>query len=388
MKQTILEQIYKATLNFLAPLSPEETYRTVAQEAVKLVNGESSSVVLEKGGSLVRVYDSAPSLGKKIKIRKNGFTYKAFITRKAFVVNEKELYAAHSNLTITELRLNVFIPLSYKNNSIGVLIVRVFQEESFTSQQLDVLKLFGSLASMAIRKAQLHEENEEAIKTRDLFFSMAAHELRTPITTIYGYAQLLQNKMRGANSSESRWVREMYTESYRLTLLVHDLLEINRIRTGRLNYTWKECSLRDVTERAISNFRINYPNRKIVFEDKLGDISDLIIGDFDRLLQLFLNLLDNAAKFSPAEKEIVVDFKLKGNSFEISVKDRGKGISKKELPKIFEGFYRGSNHQTEGMGLGLYLSRNIIEEHHGLIKVQSALNKGTTVKIKLPRAKI
>lgn len=388
MEDTTLEKIYESSLKFLAPLNLEETYSIIVEEAVKLVKGESGSIVLEKEGLLIRVYDSSPNLGNIIKIRKNGFTHRSFIKRKAFVVGEKEFRATHTEADVSGIKSGVFIPLSYKNKSIGVLVVRISQEEVFTKQQLNILKLLGSMATMAIRKAQLHDETQKALESRDLFFSMAAHELRTPITTIYGYAQLLTNKMAKRDSSEARWVHQLYTESYRLTLLVNDLLEINRIRTGRLQYVWKECLLEKVIERAIENFQLNYPTRIIKFENKLGGKEGMVIADSDRILQVLLNLLDNSAKFSPAEQPIKVTLGFISPTFVISVEDKGQGISKKDLPKIFEGFYQGSNHQMEGMGLGLYLVRNIVEEHRGSTQIRSILGRGTTVKIKLPKAKI
>lgn len=383
----ILEKINQASMNFLVPLTVEETYLNVIKEAIKLINGYYGSLILEQDGELKRVYSTLPPL-IKVKIREEGFTYKAFSERKILVNRESSLWKVHPEFRKLDIKTNIFIPLAYRKKSIGALIVNSKRKHNFKKENLHALELFGSMASLAIRKAQLHESTQKALEARDLFFSMAAHELRTPITTVYGYAQILNNKMGSADSVEARWIHQLYTESYRLTLLVSDLLEINRIRTGQLQYIWKECSIQELMNRVIKNFQLNYPQRVIIFENNLGKKNDIIVGDFDRLLQVLLNLLDNSAKFSLADQPIILSVEFKAPSFTISIKDHGHGILKNDLPKVFDRFYCGGNHQIEGMGLGLFLAKSIIEKHRGSIQVQSRLNKGTTIRLRLPKTKL
>jgi signal transduction histidine kinase len=382
-----LEKIYKASLKFLVPLTPEETYSIIVEEAVKLVGAEYGSVILDQEGELVRVYSSSP-LAYKTKNRKKGFTYRAFSERKVIMAQIEETSKAHPELKEVGIRWTMFIPLSYQSKSIGVLTVNSAKNEQLNKKELKILELFGSMASLAIRKTQLYSETMKALETRDLFISMAAHELRTPITTIYGYAQLLHNKTMDDRSVESRWIDELHTESYRLTLLVNDLLAINRIKAGQLQYVLKECSLKRIIERGVRNFKFNHPYRVVLINDELGKKSDLVVGDFDRLLQVLINLLDNAAKFSPSDSDITINLKFKSPYLILSVTDKGKGISKKELPRVFEGFYKGRDPSKEGMGLGLFLAKNIIDQHHGSISIHSRINKGTTVNIHLPWVKI
>ena len=195
-----------------------------------------------------------------------------------------------------------------------------------------------------------------------------------------------RNKLK--NNVESRWVESLHAESHRLTLLVRDLLEINHIRMGQLHYELKECSLREVIIRAVENFRVNYHKREVSFDDKLGENGSTVVGDFDKLLQVVSNLLDNAAKFSQGDTAIIVRLKFKSPNYILQVKDRGNGIPKKDLPKVFDGYYKGKDSMNEGMGLGLFLSKNIVEAHRGSIHLHSRVNKGTLVEIQLPRAKI
>ncbi|KKS65532.1 hypothetical protein A3A14_03410 [Candidatus Daviesbacteria bacterium RIFCSPLOWO2_01_FULL_43_38] len=380
-----LEKIYKAGLKFLAPLTPEETYRTIVSEAIKLVDGDSGIIRLLVDGELEPVCHLSYPTPPLPRPRRNGLSWKTFRTRKAFVGHSEEIRAESVKSGIKSV---IFIPLAYRNKSIGVLAVRSYKEDYFTQKQLKILELFGSTASLAIRKMQLYEETKKAVETRDLFLSMAAHEFRTPLTTISGYAQLLAARFPKDLVVQSKWVEEMSWEVSRLTSLVNELLEISKIRGGQFQYTWRECHITKVIERAIAELHFNYPKHKLVFESHLRDGQDLVVGDFDKLIQVVINLLDNAAKFSPSNKEIRVNLKLRSNNLVILVKDSGSGIEGKDLPRVFEGFYRGHKVANEGMGIGLFLAKNIIVQHHGLINISSKLNKGTTVEIRLPKVKL
>lgn len=384
----ILEKVNRSAIKFLEPLAPQETYATVVNEAVKLVGAEYGTIMLQQEGELRRVYSSAP-VGYITKSRKRANTYKAFTWKKVIVAPISEIGRAHPEVkAYGGIKWTIFIPLSYRGQSIGVLSINSRSDEKFNNKELNILKLFGSLASLAIRKTQLYYETQKALETRDLFISIAAHELRTPLTTINGYIQLLGGKLKGKGSAESRWTEELSWEAYRLTQLVNELLEVNRIKSGSLHYVWHECHLKEVIQRAISNLQFSFPNRKVSVMDNAEDDNDVVVGDFDKLIQVIINLLENAAKFSPESSEIVLDLKCSKQYILIRVVDKGNGIHEKELSKVFEDFYRGSDQTTAGMGLGLFLSKNIIAQHHGSIDICSKINRGTTVEVKLPVARI
>lgn len=380
-----LERIYKSGLKFLVPLTPEETFRIIVDEAIKLVHGDQGAIFLEEGGALNEIYSSVP--GHPIRVRRKGFTHRSFAKRETFIVNAKELSKIYPQLVVAGIKSIIFIPLSYKNKSIGVLTVRSDKNKGFAKNEPDILRLFGSMASLAIRKMQLYDEVKRALEIKDLFLSMAAHEFRTPLTTISGYTQLLVGKLPKDHSAQSRWVEELSWETDRLTSLVNELLEVSRIKGGQFQYVWRECHLIRIMERAVAEFCFSHPDRELHFYNKLTDSQDIVVGDFDKLIQVASNLLDNAAKFSSAEKEVSITLDCRPSDFVITVKDSGQGIEKKDLPRIFEGFYRGSRVPGEGMGIGLFLAKSIVTRHKGLINVRSKPGKGTSVEVRLPRAK-
>lgn len=381
----IIEGIYKASLKFLEPLNAKDTLSTIVHEAVKLVDGDYGSILLMHNKELVRVYASA-AIAYQTKIRPNGNTYTCFRTGKPVLDSIKKMQEAHPELKSAGICSTIFIPLTNKGKSVGVLTVNSKKNKEFSYYQLHILQLFGSMASLAIRKTQLYDEIKKALEVRDMFISMASHELRTPITTISGYVQLLQTKMKNEKGITKIWMDELGRELERLTLLVKELLEINRIKSGNLQYNFKESNITEIVNRAVKTIEFGHPDKRIQLENKL-DEDDVVIGDYDKLLQVVNNILENAAKYSGDNKDIKLVLSKRNNQLRIVVKDQGIGIPEKELPDIFKGYVQGKNHNREGLGLGLFLTKSIIEKHLGTIKIKSLENKGTTVEISLPRVR-
>lgn len=384
MELEIIEQINRASARFLQPLSQEEAFEAIIEEALELVKGDIGYIALNEKGDLKIKYAYPYSLGS-LKMRKRGFSYRAFKKRIAYVTYAKDFEDIHPELIELGIQSTIFIPLSNSGRSIGVMnVMSKSPDKKFSKRELSILKLFGSMVSLVIHKAQLYTEIKSALESRDLFLSMAAHELRTPTTTISGYAQLLKNKI--ISGAEKRWVDEIYKELQRLTRLVNELLEVNRIRLGQFQYHWRECNLSNILDEVVDLFKVSHPARQIRLEKDVSG-SSLIIGDRDKIMQVLINVLDNALKFSSVKTEVEVSLKSKKEQLVIQIKDQGHGIAKKDLTKVFEGFYQGAN-PKEGMGLGLYLSYQIVKKHKGEMHIQSKINKGTKVEIIFPRANV
>lgn len=383
----IIEKIYKSSLRFLTPLTPEETYAIIIQEILKLVEGDFGSLVLIRDEKLVKVYSSSPT-GFGIKFRKKGFTYQAFKQKIILVRNINEIKHSHADLKKMGIKWALFIPLYFQKQALGAISINSSQEKRPNKKILRGLELFGSMASLAIHKSHVHQEIKTALELRDSFIAIAAHELRTPATSICGYAQLLEKRISSFNSQEGKWIKELRFESSRLSMLLKDLMEISRIRRNKMVLDLKVCSLKDIIKKTINDFNINFPTRHLYFNDKLDQKKDLIVADANKLIQVFINLLDNAQKFSEKTTQIVLTLDYKKPYLTVVIKDQGQGIAPHELPKIFNHFYQGQNSTLEGMGLGLFLSKNLIEKHQGDILIRSKLNKGTTVIVALPRATV
>jgi signal transduction histidine kinase len=379
-----LEQIYRAGRKFLVPLSPEQTYETIIHEALKLADGHYGSIFLEENGELVRIYTSEDKL-TKIRPRSDGYTYQTYRSGKLHLITAEELEKIHPTSRGMGIKSTVFVPISYRNHSIGVLSIHRTNDQNFTKKQLQALQHFGSYISLAIRKTQLNSELAEALKSRDLFIAMAAHELRTPLTSVSGYIQLLFNRYSSQETVEANWVKQLYWESIRLNKLAKELLEINQVRLGKLSFFWEERDLKEIIDRALTASNFVFPTRKITLKNSVKKPKAIIVGDFDKLIQVLTNILENAIKNSPPDSSIEVVFEEKKKYYTVCVIDKGYGIPKKDIKKIGQEFYKGENSRAEGMGLGLYLANYIIDHHKGELKIKSKLKVGTKVFINIPK---
>ncbi len=382
----ILEKIYKACLKFQVPLTLDETYDTIVHEAIKLVKGDDGLIVRCEDNTLTTVYGSTKSAAA-YKVRQDGNTHTSLTENVAIVLHNEDIKKVNTTED-TDIASLVFIPLSYKEHTEGVLILRSKKEKYFSKKETDILKLFGSFASLAIKKNELYEETKNALEVRDMFISLASHELRTPLTSINGYIQLLHSRKNNLGPSESKWINELYEESKRLTNLVRELLEVNRIKQGQLQFILRETKFSDIVMSAIERCEMAYPEREITFENTVEKSTDIVIGDSEKLLQVVTALLENAIKFSPRESLITIELSIKNQTIIMRVSDKGSGIAREDLTKIFEGFYKGANNHKAGMGVGLLLAKHIINYHKGSLSVQSELQKGTVVEVRLPQQKI
>lgn len=378
----ILEKINTSALKFLSPLTPEETYQIIVSEAEKLIGADYGSIILEENGELKRVYASH-DVAFETKNRKKANTYKAFSEQQVIVASIDDTGKAHPELIEQGIKWSIFIPLSYEQKSIGVLILNAKEDTTLDPSEIHVLKLFGAMASLAIRKNQLYAETKNALETRDLFISLASHELRTPLTSLNGYIQLLHTRLGKGTSVEAKWINELYEESKRLTNLVTELLEVNRIKQGQLQFHLTECQIDTIIVTAVERYKIVNPEKEVTVTSECAEGTNTIIGDPEKLLQMITALISNADKFSPKNTKIEITTKQTKSQAIIEIKDQGDGISRQNIKRIFDPFYKGEN-AKEGLGVGLLLAKHIITYHHGAINVKSKVNKGTTVEVRFP----
>ncbi|HVZ67807.1 MAG TPA: GAF domain-containing sensor histidine kinase [Patescibacteria group bacterium] len=382
----MFDELYDSAIKFLSPQTLKDTYETAVNEAIKITQADHGTILLERSGNLHRVYTNIPR-ENFTEPRKNGYAYKCLKTGKTQLLSSEIIGQIHPNLIKVGIKSAVIIPLSYHKRTIGVLTVEAKTVQHFTKERLKMLKFFGGLASLAIQKTQLYNEATNALRTRDLFISMAAHELRTPTTTIQGYTQLMMKKYEKGEQPPKKWVETLYVETIRLNNLLRELMQIEQIKLGQFKYEWKNNSLAEIINRSLANARVNHPNNKILFKNELNGKSDILFSDYDKLLQVLMILINNSVKFSPKEAPITIGLSSDDEYFRLWVEDKGKGIKKRDLPHVFEGFYKGKDNTKEGFGLGLFLAENIVLRHMGTISAESTVGKGTKIEIILPKIK-
>jgi signal transduction histidine kinase len=378
--KTPLEEIYDSTIKFLTPMRLEETYKEISKEAIRLMDGTMATIFMMEKSLPKRVFSTSPQL-LPIKPRKKGYTYSVYKTKKPLVLNYEDMYKVHPEIRDTKMKYDIMVPLMNRNKAIGVLSV-LSKKKSFNKDDLAMLNLFARLASLAIRKAQLYEDLDTSVKNRDLFISMASHELKTPVTTMYIYTQLLKNKVKKGQEFDLEWINTLLFEMTRLTKLIDELLELSQIKTGNFKYNFEEVNIIDLISKAIMPFRASHKKTKVIFQNETNQKEVLLVGDPDKLIQVITNILDNSAKHNVNNNPIRVNLKLIKHNIVLEVIDKGSGIKKEDLPNIFEEFYKGRGHTKSGMGLGLFLIKKIIDKHHGSIKIESNIDQGTKVTVK------
>jgi signal transduction histidine kinase len=232
---------------------------------------------------------------------------------------------------------------------------------------------------------------EDAISQRDSFFSVAAHELKTPLTALLGQAQLLQRRVRrdGAlDERSSRSIDVVVAQAERLSVLVTDLLDISRIQQGRLTLAQEPFDLAALVSRVVDEVRPTAEGRAIGFTGP-DDEPLIISGDPIRLEQVLNNLISNALKYSRDGDRVAVLVERDGQLARVQVRDTGIGIPAEALPHLFERYYRASNAaagQIAGMGVGLFVVREIVAMHGGEVEVSSVEGEGSVFTVTLPIA--
>jgi len=256
---------------------------------------------------------------------------------------------------------------------------------------MNMLEIDGGMAlSVIATDITLQKETQQhkkAMDKKDEFISIASHELKTPVTSIKGYVQLLRfNFQKEGNNTAAELLTKVDVQINKLTNLIGDLLDVKKIENGQLQYHEDRFDFNVLVDEIIEETGRVLNKHTIVAS--LAE-SRIMYGDRNKIGQVITNLLENAGKYSPSGSIITVQTSVKDGKIKLSIKDRGIGIPKEQLGKIFERFFRVSS-ETEntyaGLGLGLYISSEIIKRHHGTIGVDSKEGNGSTFYFELPVA--
>lgn len=240
--------------------------------------------------------------------------------------------------------------------------------------------------------AILYRKIKEVDQMKDEFISIASHELRTPLTITKGYISMILEGIYGKieNPAVEKAMQTVANSNHRLEALVEDLLNVSRIEQGRLQVVSKDIELEPIIQDVVSDLKVKADEKKLVLEySKPDEKLPLISADLERLKQALVNLIGNSVKYTIAGS-VKITTQVKNNMMEIKIVDTGVGMSAEDQKRLFEKFYRIQNEKTEkivGTGLGLWITKQIIELMKGKITVESMEGVGTQVAVRLPLAK-
>lgn len=227
----------------------------------------------------------------------------------------------------------------------------------------------------------MSKEIKKSNNLKNDFISSISHEIRTPLTSIRGWAETIDNNSLDAEETK-QGISMILKEAERLTLLVEELLDFSRFESGRINMNFDKVDLNLLVKDVLKQYSIRFDEKKLKLETFLDNNITYVIGDADRLRQVLLNVIDNAWKFSHENGMLKVSTEHTDQGARVCIEDNGTGIPSDELPYVTEKFYKGKSKQA-GSGLGLSISKEIIELHKGKLFLESTEGKGTRIIIEL-----
>jgi signal transduction histidine kinase len=261
------------------------------------------------------------------------------------------------------------------------------------SKELDVPNRdeLGSLAHNVNRMndelKRLYGELEAASRHKSEFLANMSHELRTPLNAIIGFSQVMRQRFFGdINEKQEEYLDDILSSGNHLLALINDVLDLSKVEAGQVDLEVSAFSLREALERGVVMVRERATRNGVGLSLELAPGVDIIEGDERRIRQVVFNLLSNAVKFTPPGGSIVIESARANGEVQVSVTDTGPGISPDDQERIFEEFQQtdAGAQQREGTGLGLALSRRLVELHGGRIWVESELGNGSRFVFTLP----
>ncbi len=348
-----------------------------------------------------------------------GLTSKIITTGKPLLIN-KDLDELRVQLGVQKIGVPAAsylgVPIPVGDEVIGVLSVQSTEHENrFNEDDLRLLSTIAASVGIALRKAKLFEEvkvakleaeaarknAERANEAKSSFLSTVSHELRTPLTSVLGFAKIikkrLEEKIFPVVSKEDPKIEKVIkqisdnldvvvSEGERLTHLINDVLDLAKIEAGKMEWNMETVSMTEMAERAIAATTSLFEHNGLTLEKRIqNDIPD-ISGDGDKLIQVMVNLISNAVKFTPKGKVTCSIYK-KADEVVVSISDTGIGIAPEDHAAVFEQFKQVGDTLTDkpkGTGLGLPICMEIIQHHGGRIWLESELGKGSTFLFALP----
>ncbi|HEU5317431.1 MAG TPA: GAF domain-containing sensor histidine kinase [Chloroflexota bacterium] len=332
------------------------------------------------------------ALGQRL-VAGRGRSWQVVETATPFLSNDLH---AEGIAPTTPVRSYLAVPLLWRRRAIGLLEVDSTEPNAFLDDDVRLLQRVAAALTGPVQLARrtsaaqaAQAAAEAAVRARDVFLGVAAHELKTPVTSLRGYAQLILRRLARDGAVEPIRLRQaMETidrQAEKLGRLMTQLLDVSRMDAGRFSLETRPTDVCHLVREAIEDLRPRAGQHPLNLTAPDGPLTAEV--DAIRLEQVLVNLLDNALKFSPDGAPVDVSLRTDGDErFSITVADRGPGVPDDQRPHLYERFYQAqSDGYAGGMGLGLYLSRQIVERHGGSIHADFPDGGGSRFTITLSR---
>ena len=288
----------------------------------------------------------------------------------------------------------IAVPMLREGRIVGALVVRRKTPGGFSEDTCELLQTFASQSAMAILNARLFRELERnsaeleaASRHKSEFLASMSHELRTPLNAVIGFSEVLLERMFGdLNERQEEYLHDIWDSGRHLLELLNDILDLSKVEAGRMQLERSTFSVSDALDACLSQVRAQAAQREVALEREVAaDVGSLDTDEL-RFKQVLLNLLSNAVKFTPAGGTVAVRVTTDAAAVTVSVTDTGIGIAPEDRERIFESFQQSGRGpaQQEGTGLGLTLSKRIVELFEGEMRLESEVGVGSTFSFTVP----
>jgi signal transduction histidine kinase/CheY-like chemotaxis protein len=291
-------------------------------------------------------------------------------------------------------RTTMGVPMLLDGEVVGVLVVWRTHVDPFSERATELLTTFAAQAAIAIRSVDLVNalkartaEVEVASRHKSEFLASMSHELRTPLNAVIGFSEVLLERMFGdLNDRQEEYLRDIWSSGKHLLELLNEILDLSKVEAGQMTLEPTEFSLQEALGHGLALVRERAARHGIRLGLEVAPEVGLVRADELRIKQVIVNLLSNAVKFTPDGGRVEVRARTEGSEVLVTVADTGTGVAAADRERIFESFQQGGRRAstTEGTGLGLTLSKRIVELHGGRIWVESELGVGSTFGFAIP----
>jgi signal transduction histidine kinase len=381
-----------AILTGVAAVDLDRSIRLMAEAIGRDLGYETFTILLREGDHLVvKGMSGLPFYEDRIAMGL-GVTGAVAATGRAVIVRDVSTFPDYIEVD-PEIRSEMTAPMRIGEEIIGVLDVESRRLDAFDQTALDgLVRLADQIALVAHSNRLFSQQTETVARLQELdqmksdFVAITSHELRTPITAIRGFIKtLLRNKDHLPSDQVASFMGIIDRQSERLAGLVEDLLLVSKIEAGSIRLAPQPVELGPFVHETVESIGPDAASRvEVVLDD---DGADVCI-DPQRVEQILRNLLDNALKFSPAESRVRLEGRTQGDQVVFAVTDRGPGIRSEDLPLIFDRFHQVGevlSREQEGAGLGLYITKQLVEAMAGTVEVVSTPGQGSTFTVRIPR---
>ncbi|ASJ55840.1 histidine kinase [Brevibacillus formosus] len=338
------------------------------QEGIQLIDLHGETLQVNRNFCELLTYDN--------QLASQGFDLEQFVSHLQSRTSESERLIQYVRAVVLDEGTIPSGSIVFQMTGPQVRYIQLYAEPLFRNQE--------KWSTLLVYRDFTKEYEIDQMKSE--FVSTVSHELRTPLASVLGFAELLLKKELKPERQQ-RYLATIYQEATRLTALINDFLDLQRMESGRQTYEVENVAVDQVIQDIFGLYQVQSPLHR--FELDLQTEQTVVYGDQAKLRQVFVNLISNAVKYSPHGGHVRVSCRQDGNRLLVEVQDEGLGIPSEAIPHLFTKFYRVDNSDRRaigGTGLGLAIVREIVHMHHGEVAVTSESGKGSTFTVTLPLA--